>query len=303
MANKKTPPLSEEEKVAAILNKIPNINASKVLGASLDITSKCVRCGKELSGLEKVTFFKKCATCAKRDAQAARENFFKRYSLLTVSIIALVLLSSFFKYSENSAMRIIGLVFEGIFVCVSVFYICFDALPLILPDKLNKKNRLLISLGFAVGIGMTVITVEISGDYNYKALFIIFALLVCAYAAYKGYRDYEKMKELHNLVEVYERKSKDENYVKEVSEAISEKADQSITVQKTEKCNFCCDSEASSVADIAPKETEEAVVGVEETQVVSKHSIEVKEEKKDVPEKPKETKNEKKDDEGDCWII
>ncbi len=300
MANKKTPPLSEEEKVAAILNKIPNISASKVLGASLDITSKCIRCGKELSGLEKVTFFKKCVTCAKRDAQTARENFFKRYSLLTVSIIALVLLSSFFKYSENSAMRIIGLVFEGIFVCVSVFYICFDALPLILPDKLTKKNRLLISLGFAVGIGMSIITVEISNEY--KAVFIIFALLVVAYAAYKGYRDYEKMKELHNLVELYERKSKDENYVKEVSEAISEKAEQSVIVKKTEKCNLCCDSEGSLVVD-APKETEEAVVRAQETQTVSKHSIEVKEEKKDVPDKPKETKNEKKDDEGDCWII
>lgn len=299
MANKKIP-LSQEEKIAAILNKVQGVDSTKAFGASLDITSKCIKCGKELSGLEKVTFFKKCVTCTKRDATTARENFFKRYTLLAVFIIAFVLMSSFFKNSEMSAMKIMGYVFESVFVCVTVFYICFDALPLILADKLTKKSRLLISLGFASGLGMTVITIELAGEF--KALFAIFVVLVCGYAIFKAYKDYMKIKEQLNLLEVYERKSKDQKYVQEVSEAICEKAEQVVPEVVLDVSDDNLKGKAEdSVQKVETVEELQKDVPSKETETVELNSIKVKEEKKDISQK--ENKTSDKEDEGECWII
>jgi hypothetical protein len=213
--------LSQEEKVAAILNKVNKANVGKLAVPVLDISSKCKRCGRTLSALEKITFYDRCADCTAELAANSREQFFKRYVMLAIVYVTGLLLAVFLSGSESSVSKLLGTIFQAVVTGVSVMYVAYKVLPKVLPN-VKQKTILWISMGFAFGVDSAVmaITVSIGKD----VLFYCCCVAFLAFVIYDAYHDYAEINHRYNLLAVYRRKSLDEEYVKEVSESVKANA-------------------------------------------------------------------------------
>ncbi|MEG1613693.1 MAG: hypothetical protein RR357_05960 [Clostridia bacterium] len=305
----------KDEKIAEILKKVKSVDMNKAYGELL-ISSKCSKCGRELSGLEKVTFFKKCAVCAKTDAEHSRDNFFKRYALIATLFVFFVIVGGVFSNAAGKAMQVMATVFQAITIGISVFYVASKVIPQIVPGT-KQKIVLLISMGFAMAIDLVLIMIIIFIKTSTPYIIFLFAMVV--YIAYEAYVEYLNIKQQYKLLEVYNRKSIDEEYVKTIADAVNSRDTENKISQinndnlnkEKNKNEFVENSKSESLSNEESNEktSDECSCLMEKEikndSVIENNEIEkeaVKKVDKDKLAEDKKSNNNSSDD-GGCWII
>lgn len=205
----------DQEKVSEILKKAKVNLSSKTLGESI-IANKCSTCSAELKALEQVVFFDKCYSCAKANVENYRESFFKRYLLQFLLVGLMIIINGYINnFTEKS---IFMLILQSFTIAFTLLYISFNYIKKAINHlKMQYKALVIMVLSLAV-ISLTIGIIKVG-----SVVITLYFLTVLGLLVYNVYKDYAVLKEKYNLVNIYERKSNDTEYVNSVKQAIKNK--------------------------------------------------------------------------------
>lgn len=221
MAQKRV--LSEQEKVELILKRAGVTFDSKKAQAQIALNTRCKRCGRTLSSLERVVFENKCVTCMTEETKQKRDRFVQKYIIIAFAFIASLIIGAYCASSAASSKtwQIVGTVISCVSIGVSlvfVFYTNMDKMFPRIPAKAQIWCCFIVALIVVFIMCMLIVMVKS------WIIFFIIMLAVGAYLAYIAYGEYNVINEKYNLIEVYKRKSRDKEYVESITEALETRA-------------------------------------------------------------------------------
>ena len=91
MAQKKN--FTNDEKVAEILKRAGVSYDPKKAREQIALNTRCRKCGRTLSSLERVVFEDKCRDCMVEESKKARDKFVRKYIIISFFFAALAKLS------------------------------------------------------------------------------------------------------------------------------------------------------------------------------------------------------------------
>ena len=112
MAHKKEQPreLTKEEKVAEILKRANVSYDFKKAQANIALNTRCKRCGKTLSSLERVVFENKCRDCMVEESRKSRDKFVRKYIIIAFLFIVALVFGGYCANAGTKEWRIVGVV-------------------------------------------------------------------------------------------------------------------------------------------------------------------------------------------------
>lgn len=219
MAHKKE--LTEQEKISEILKNTSVSFDPKKAQEYIALNTRCKRCGRTLSSLERITFDDKCAECMKFLMKKKRDTFVRKYILIAFVFVVALVLGGYCANSDSMVWRIIGVAFSALMLAGALGYVFYTNMDKIIPN-VSVKIQTWTVLGLVLGIDMIIsILTYISNSW---VLYIVLMLAVAVYVAYIAYKEFVRLKENINLIDVYERKSRDKQYVESITEAIEKRS-------------------------------------------------------------------------------
>lgn len=219
MAHKKE--LTEQEKIAEILKNTSVSFDPKKAQEYIALNTRCKRCGRTLSSLERITFGDKCVDCMKDIMKKKRDTFVRKYILIAFAFVVALVLGGYCANSDSKVWRIVGVAFSAVMLAFALGYVFYTNMDKIIPN-VSVKIQTWIVLGLALGIDMIIsILTYISNSW---VLYIVLMLAVAVYVAYIAYNELLRLKENINLINVYDRKSRDKQYVESITEAIEKRS-------------------------------------------------------------------------------
>ncbi len=221
MAQKKE--LSEQEKVALILKKAGVAYDPKKAQAQIALNTRCKRCGRTLNSLERLVFENKCVNCMTEETKQKRDRFVQKYIVIAFLFIASMIIGAYCASSAASsqAWQIIGTVISCLVTGISLVYVFYSNVDKMFPRVPQKAQ---IWCCFIVTLIIVFVLCLLIVLVKSWIIFFILMLAVGAYMAYIAYGEYNTINERYNLIEVYKRKSRDKEYVEDITEALESRA-------------------------------------------------------------------------------
>ncbi|MGN0791119.1 MAG: DUF5336 domain-containing protein [Christensenellales bacterium] len=219
MAQKKS--FTNDEKVAEILKRAGVSYDPKKAREQIALNTRCRKCGRTLSSLERVVFEDKCRDCMVEESKKARDKFVRKYIIISFFFIVALVFGGYCANVGTNAWRITGVVISALVTGVSVGYVLYTNMDKIMPNAQPKAQVWgVFVLALAVAAMIAVLT------YFSKSwiLYVVLMLIVLVYVVYVAYKEFSGLKEKENLLRVYERKSRDKEFVEDITEAIKERS-------------------------------------------------------------------------------
>lgn len=256
MAHKKE--LTKEEKVAEILKRSGVNYDFKKAEENIALNTRCKRCGRTLSSLERVVFENKCRDCMAEENKKARDKFVAKYIIIAFLYVVALVFGGYCANAGTKAWRIVGVVVSALFIGVSLGYVFYTNMDKIMPSAQAKVQVWTV---FGLALGIAVIIALLTYLSKSWILYVVMMLLVLAYVSYLAYKEFHALRDKENLMNVYRRKSRDKDFVDSITESIKERSlkdeNDSVNAISVENTDFVLP---------VPPETDGAIV--EETDVV-----------------------------------
>lgn len=219
MAHKKE--LTKEEKVAEILKRANVDYDYKRAKENIALNTRCKRCGRTLSSLERVVFENKCRDCMTEESKNARDKFVGKYIVIAFMFVVALVFGGYCANAGTKTWRIVGVVVSALFTGVSLGYVFYTNMDKMMPGAQPKVQVWLV---FGLALGIAVIIAFLTYLSKSWILYVVLMLLVLLYVAYLAVKEFSSLKERENLLSVYERKSRDKNFIDSITESINERS-------------------------------------------------------------------------------
>ena len=157
MAHKKEQPreLTKEEKVAEILKRANVSYDFKKAQANIALNTRCKRCGKTLSSLERVVFENKCRDCMVEESRKSRDKFVRKYIIIAFLFIVALVFGGYCANAGTKEWRIVGVVVSAMFTGVSLGYVFYTNMDKMMPGA-QPKVQVWLVFGLALGIAAII---------------------------------------------------------------------------------------------------------------------------------------------------
>lgn len=218
MAHKKE--LTKEEKVAEILKRANVSYDFKKAQENIALNTRCKRCGKTLSSLERVVFENKCRDCIAEESKKSRDKFVRKYIIIAFLFIVALVFGGYCANAGTKAWRIVGVAVSALFTGVSLGYVFYTNMDKMLPGAQPKVQVWLV---FGLALGIAVIIAFLTYYSKSWILYVVLMLLVLIYVAYLAVKEFDSLKEKDNLMHVFDRKSRDKEFIDSITESINER--------------------------------------------------------------------------------
>ena len=261
MAHKKEQPreLTKEEKVAEILKRANVSYDFKKAQANIALNTRCKRCGKTLSSLERVVFENKCRDCMVEENRKSRDKFVRKYIIIAFLFIVALVFGGYCANAGTKEWRIVGVVVSAIFTGVSLGYVFYTNMDKMMPGAQPKVQVWLV---FGLALGIAAIIAFLTYFSKSWILYVVLMLLVLIYVAYLAVKEFNSLKEKDNLLGVYDRKSRDHEFIDSITESIKERTLQ----DENDRVNAISVENTDFVSPVPP-ETDDKIVKEEIVEV------------------------------------
>lgn len=281
--------LSEQEKVAEILKRgksdFDPVKAQELIA----LQTRCKRCGRTLGSLERVVYGDRCASCMVEETKGKRDKFVKKYIIIAFAFIAALVIGGYCAYSKDKVWQIIGTVVSSVVIGVSLVYVFYTNVDKLFP-RVQPKYQ--VWLCFIIALVVDFILSLLIIVFKNWLVYILLMLAVAAYVAYIAYNEYVGINEKYNLIDVYNRKSRDKQYVESITEALNERA------LKNESGAVAPEiGESEQISEENPEEVKEDLPVVQEAELGSNCGKTDGEQQENAPEPQEEAQ-----DSGDYFI-
>ena len=189
-------------------------------------------------------------------------------------IVALV----FGGYCANAGTkewRIVGVVVSAMFTGVSLGYVFYTNMDKMMPGAQPKVQVWLV---FGLALGIAAIIAFLTYFSKSWILYVVLMLLVLIYVAYLAVKEFNSLKEKDNLLGVYDRKSRDHEFIDSITESIKERTLQDendrVNAISVENTDFVPSAPPETDGEIVKEEIDE--VSDEKTETEEDISVSVK---------------------------
>ena len=131
------------------------IDTFKKAQASIALNTRCKRCGKTLSSLERVVFENKCRECMAEESRKSRDKFVRKYIIIAFLFIVALVFGGYCANAGTKAWRIVGVIVSAMFTGVSLGYVFYTNMDKMMPGA-QPKVQVWLVFGLALGIAAII---------------------------------------------------------------------------------------------------------------------------------------------------